>query len=252
MDLICIPFAFPGVPRVRCAFQTRLVAGKAPGAPTDFGNVVFVNGDFDDPQVLANRQALQRQLGFGHWQECRQVHGDAMLFDAPPTGWQARVILPEADGMATRQKGVALVIKTADCQPVLLTHAAGEHVAALHVGWRGNRVNFPGSAVRRFCARYDLAPDELLAVRGPSLGPAASEFVNFKSEWGTEFQDYFDPVARTMDLWRLTREQLVKAGLRPERIFSLDCCTRSLHHQFFSHRQDKESGRQANCIWIEE
>jgi copper oxidase (laccase) domain-containing protein len=51
-----------------------------------------------------------------------------------------------------------------------------------------------------------------------------------------------------MDLWRLTRSQLEEAGMNPERIFSLDLCTASLP-QFFSHRRDKPTGRQANLIW---
>lgn len=242
-----ISFAFPGIPNVRCAFQTR--QGGASAGVFSQGNVVFRNGD-DAGAVLANRRALRETLGFEHWTEVWQVHGVIMRFDPEPTGVEGDGIL-EGDGLATARPGQALVVKTADCQPLLLAHQAGGHVAALHVGWRGNEQNFPAKGVAAFCQHYDLDPSELMAVRGPSLGPAASEFTRFEEEWGAGFSPWFDPATRTMDLWRLTRDQLVEAGLRPNRVFSLDLCTRSLPDSFYSYRRGREPGRQASFIWIE-
>lgn len=89
-----------------------------------------------------------------------------------------------------------------------------------------------------------------MAVRGPSLGPEKAEFVNFEQEWSAEFRPWFDPSSRTMDLWGLTRAQLLKAGLSARHIYSLDCCTFSLPEQFFSYRREKKSGRQASLIWM--
>lgn len=253
MELICLPFVFPGLGAVRCAFQTRLAAGSVPGTqpgPYSWGNVVF-SSDVEEGEVLANRRTLKRQLGFAHWQECRQVHGDAVLFDPQPADY-SQAGEQEADGLATATPGQALVIKTADCQPLLLAHESQKYVAALHVGWRGNRMNFPQSGVRAFCRHYGLEPGECYAVRGPSLGPGASEFVNYELEWGPEYAAYFDPQRRIMDLWRLTRDQLLQAGLREERIFALDMCTYELHDYFFSYRREKAGGRQASFIWIAE
>jgi len=252
VDLICIPFAFPGLDRVRCFFQTRLAAGCTPGAQPgehDFGTVVF-SGDKDPEEVLATRRTLMRQLGMRHWQECRQVHGDAMIFDPEPAGCETPGSR-EADGLATAMPGQALVIKTADCQPLLLAHEDQGCVAALHVGWRGNRMGFVQRGVAAFCRHYGIAPEACMAVRGPSLGPGASEFVNFDQEWGAAWQAYYDPQRRTVDLWRLTRDQLLEAGLLPERIFGLDLCTCSLSDYFFSYRRTRGGGRQASFIWLE-
>ena len=55
-----IPFVFPGVPGVRCAFQTR-VGGVSP-APWDSANIGDNVGD-DPVRVAANRQALRETLG---------------------------------------------------------------------------------------------------------------------------------------------------------------------------------------------
>lgn len=250
-----IPFAFPGLPNIRVAFTTRLGGAEhgPQGSKSTFGsaNLSWEVGD-EDARVLANRQILQHLLGFEQWFETRQVHGVEMVIDPGPHDVGDVSLRPvlEADGSATSRPGVALVVKTADCQPILLAHRSGRHVAALHCGWRGNRRNFLQRGIADFCAASSLLPEELLAVRGPSLGPGAAEFVNFEREWGAGYGAFFDPATRTMDLWRLTRNQLLAAGLRNEHIFSLDLCTASLPETFFSYRRGTPTGRQAGLIWI--
>jgi YfiH family protein len=240
-----IPFTFPGLDRVGCAFGARAAGART---PLDGGNISL---DVDDlPRaVRAARRAMRAALGFESWEEVRQVHGTQMLFDPEPGDIDAPGAI-EADGLATAEPGRALVIKTADCQPVLLAHESGSVVAALHVGWRGNVADFPGLGVRALCREYGLAPAELLAVRGPSLGPSAAQFTRFDAEFGPDFAPYHDPATRTVDLWRLTHDQLLAAGLRPERIHGLDLCTRSFPELFFSYRHDRDCGRQASVIWI--
>lgn len=247
MAVTVIPFAFPGVPGVRCAFQTR--TGGTSAGPFAGGNISLEVGD-DAATATANRQALANTLGLRALAELKQVHGDVMAFDPAPQPLDAPP-QAEGDGLATATPGLGLVIKTADCQPILIAHESGRYVAALHAGWRGNRIRFPVSGVQDFCNRYGLRAHELCAVRGPSLGPAAAEFVNFASEWGADFARWFTSANQTMDLWTLTRHQLVEAGLAPERIFGLDLCTHTLSDQFFSYRRDRVTGRQASVIWIE-
>jgi hypothetical protein len=204
----------------------------------------------DEPsRVAANRRSLIGSLGCETWCEVKQVHGTTMVFEPEPLPLDQPGAV-EADGLATARVDHALVIKTADCQPILLAHSSGRYIGALHVGWRGNVQDFPGKGVAGFCAEYEIAPQDVLAVRGPSLGPARAVFENFETEFGPEFVDWFDPQTRTVDLWRLTRDQLVAAGLKPGNIFSLDLCTRSLPDMFFSYRRSQTTGRQAGLIWI--
>lgn len=242
-----IPFAFPGLPGVGCAFTT---GSLVPGGGADPAASLAFTGAPNPDLVSANRQALKESLGFRHWHSLRQVHGVHLIFE-PEFDTLDRPSVEAGDGLAESRPGRALAIKTADCQPVLLAHESGTVVAALHVGWRGNVADFVGRSVRTLCVRYGLAPEEFLAVRGPSLGPGAAEFVHFETEFGEAFRPYFDHRTRRLDLWRLTRDQLAAAGLRPWRIFSLDLCTHDLP-QFFSYRRDKSPGRQASLIWIKE
>jgi len=237
----------PGLTRISCAFTTR--QGGVSRPPFDSANLSFDVGD-DPAHVAANRGALATRLGLPGWCELRQVHGEALHIEPAAAPLDAPSEL-EGDALATSAPGKALGIKTADCQPVLLAHEAGRFVAALHVGWRGNVLDLPGSAVARLCSHYGCAPAELYAVRGPSLGPQAAQFINFASEFGEGFRDVYDADRQTVDLWRLTHSQLEGAGLRPGRIFGLDHCTLSNPRDFFSFRGARSTGRMLSLIWLE-
>jgi polyphenol oxidase len=252
VPLGALGFRFPGLAGVSCLFTTRRGGASLP--PLHSANLSFDVGD-DPAHVAQNRQALASQTGLSSWCELKQVHGDVLHLDPEPTSLDAFVSGPsslEGDALATARPGLALVVKTADCQPVLLAHETGRFVAALHVGWRGNVANLPGSAVAQLCAHYGCAPAELLAVRGPSLGPAQAQFLHFAQEFGQGFLPFFQRKKDTVDLWRLTRHQLEQAGLAPGRVFGLDQCTKSSPQDFFSFRAARVTGRMMSLIWMEQ
>lgn len=249
-------FKFPLVSSIFCAFQTRSLANATQENPLA-GNISFQVGD-DPKAVLAARLDLfdkLRAFGMDEWSECRQVHGDEIIINPEATPLQAKPDeLPAADGMMTNRRGLGLMIKTADCQPVFIIDQKGRHLMALHVGWRGNRISFPQKAIIKFCQAYQLEPGDLLAVRGPSLGPNAAQFINFDREWGKEWERWFNQKSKCMNLWSLTRWQLQnltgESGLKDENIYEIDLCTLLNENLFFSYRRNKRTGRQANFIWI--
>ncbi|WP_244147345.1 polyphenol oxidase family protein [Desulfonatronovibrio hydrogenovorans] len=240
-----LQFSFPGMDRIRCVFGTRL--GGISSGNFSSGNISFEVGD-EENNVLNNRQALQKELGFERLVELNQVHGTKIHFDLSGDFLQGSDL--RGDGAGTSCPGAAVLIKTADCQPIFLAHESGKFVCGLHVGWRGNRAGFPGTGVADFCARYRLSPGELTAVRGPSLGPCCARFDRLDEHWTSDYSRYYDPRLGTMDLWSLTRDQLLEAGVRPEKIFSLDLCTRCREDLFFSYRKAKTCGRQGSLIMI--
>lgn len=254
MPLNFIPFQFPGIPNVSCAFTGRA-----------FGNVSLDLAARSDrelrpasapelwEQTVQTRRTIPAALGVNAFAEAHQVHGVQTIFEPEPQNPDQPAVL-DADGLAAMRPGLALMIKTADCQPILIAHEGGRHIMALHAGWKGNRQDYPFLAVGEFCERYSLRPSELWAVRGPSLGPVAAEFTNFSTEWGPDFEPWFDAAARTMDLWALARHQLVRAGLAPSRVLGLDICTHDNAEHFFSYRRFRKhglpDGRQASFIWM--
>ena len=247
------PFKFIDIPQVGCAFTSR--RGGVSEPPHDSANISFDVGD-EREAVAKNRRALYDRMGLTGWCDLNQIHGDVIHFDPKPFAPEEPATM-DGDGLATAAPGVGLVIKTADCQPILLAHRSGKYVAGLHAGWRGNKIDFPGSGVRRFCDHYGLKPEDVFAVRGPSLGPDAAEFVNFEKDFGPGFDNYFNPDTKRVDLWRMTRDQLMAAGVPEQQIFGIDLCTMGMDDTFFSYRKacaspNRDTGRQCGIIWIRE
>ncbi len=241
VQIAFVPFSFSGLHAVGCAFTSR--QGGVSTAPCTSANLSFEVQD-DLAAVRANREGIKKRLGLKQLVDCTQVHADTLNFELqegePCTG----------DGLATSTAGIGLMIKTADCQPVLIAHENGRFVAALHIGWRANVLNFIGTGVQRLCTHYSCKPSELFAVRGPSLGPKKAEFTNFDQEFGAAFKAYYHSPSKSMNLWQLTQDQLMAAGLLPERIHGIDMCTMSMPDVFFSYRREKNTGRQAGIIWL--
>ena len=240
-----IPFKFPGISKVKCIFTTRK-GGYSRGRFSS-ANLSFDVGD-NITSVKKNREDIEKQLKINKLIELKQVHGSKLIcLDNTKDLEQFSL---EGDAVITSKKNLALMIKTADCQPILVCDKTGSAIGGFHVGWRANRGEFIKQWIDAFCNQYNLNPDHVVAVRGPSLCPEHSEFVNFNNEFPNKFKKYFNPETKKLNLWDITYDQLRESGLPEKNIYRIDLCTYCLDELFYSYRRDKICGRQGNIIWI--
>ena len=136
----------------------------------------------------------------------------------------------EGDGLFTRKEKLVLVIKTADCLPVLFEDEKEKIIGALHLGWRSlkegilENINFPlssfkvfvGVGLRKCCYRVGK---EFLSYS------YLKDFVLRKRDGF-----YFDVIA-------FLKNSLFKKGLKEENFFDLNFC--SLCKNFFSYRRTR-------------
>lgn len=217
---------------------THCVTTKAGGVSLGVCQGLNLGHGLDQPEAVSqNLELLRQALGLTRLVWAKQVHGVRM---AAVNGRETAPVA-EADGLATDRTGVGLLIKQADCQAVVLAAPERGVIANLHVGWRGNVANMPAVGVRFLKERYGVEPDELWAAVSPSLGPCCAEFVNHASElppeWGVYAvrPDHFD-------LWQVTWDQLIAAGVPPQRIETSGICTKC-NPNFYSYRREGATGR---------
>lgn len=100
----------------------------------------------------------------------RQLHSDVIhrIDEAP-------ALKLEGDALMTNVRGLLLVIRTADCLPVLLIDEENRAVAAVHCGWRGTQERILEKAVKAMGEAYGSKPADMLAALGPCIGPACYE-----------------------------------------------------------------------------
>lgn len=71
--------------------------------------------------------------------------------------------------MITSVPGQYLLVRTADCYPVLLQDAQNRAVAAIHSGREGTRLNIVGKTVRVLQDEYGILPAEITAHIGAGI-----------------------------------------------------------------------------------
>ncbi len=115
----------------------------------------------------------------------KQIHSDIIYDDA---SYQDH---SQGDGLITDRTDIALVIKTADCTPVLVTD--GQRLGAVHAGWRGAKAGI----VERLEEYFQL--QQCLAVIGPCISGDKYEVdKDLYQDWQAEdpsIQPYLKQVA---------------------------------------------------------
>lgn len=189
--------------------------------------------------VTANLKRIRETLGANRLVYAHQCHGthiQVISKTRPLTG------VPYADALITNICGLALMVKQADCQGVIILDPVNRVVAVVHCGWRGNVQNILGRVVeqmkREFCSR----PEELIAAIGPSLGPCCAEFKGSSKIFPPSFEA-FRKEDHHFDLWALSSSQLQAAGVSKDNIEICGICTACRHDLFYSFRREGTTGR---------
>jgi YfiH family protein len=243
--LICAPLEDEGFVN---GFSTRL--GGVSEMPADALSLAGFNDDAAE-NILENRRRFLK-LFPGDWAlaGCWQVHGADIR--VVHTAAEAKPAENErgdtifCDVIVSDSKGVLAGVKTADCVPILLGDPATGAFAAVHAGWRGTLATAVVAAVERLAKEYDVRPENLRAAIGASAGPCCYEVGSdvidaFTSKFpdGEKLFTATRPGHATVDLLKANRDQLISAGVKPERIHTAPLCTMCRTDLFFSYRKEK-------------
>jgi YfiH family protein len=202
---------------------------------------------------------LARALGVTsqHLIGVRQVHGRNVHLIHAGDQVNAEAARVEADAVVCTDPALAVMVRIADCVPILLADRRRRIVAAVHAGWRGTAAGVARETVD-VVARLGIPSSDLIAAIGPSAGPCCYQVdqpvhAAFHTAWPMA-SAWFRPdgVERwRLDLWRANFDQLVERGVAPEHIHQSNFCTVHQPDLFHSHRRDGAgAGRLAAAITL--
>ncbi|MGH9522096.1 MAG: peptidoglycan editing factor PgeF [Terriglobales bacterium] len=186
------------------------------------------------------------------------------------------------DGLITREPGLVLTVRTADCIPVLLVDPEQRAVGAFHAGWRGTLARIVEKGVGEMRRAFGSQPEHLQAAIGPGIHRCCYEVSeDLKEKFASQFsyadalfEEVFssDPVhdkypllflnmrapghgdppcTPHLDLIEANRRQLLDAGVPAENIWISDLCTSCRTDLLFSHRKEKgRTGRMVAAVAI--
>jgi len=138
--------------------------------------------------VRADREVALRKLdafhevarrSFGARQACcgEQVHGDAVAIVTVDSAAKTA----QVDALITRDPGVLLEIRVADCCAVYLVDSRRPAIGLVHSGKKGTELNIVCAAVQKMEAEFGTNPADLVAQLSPCIRPPQYE-VDFAAE----------------------------------------------------------------------
>jgi len=241
---------------VRHAFTTRL-GGVSDGIYESLNLAQRADDDFEN--VIENYERICEALGISTDDiVCStQVHGTHIrVVSRDDRGKLFKQNPHEADGLITQTPGVALMVFTADCVPILIYDPVNRVAGAVHAGWRSTVANITGVAVEKMISEFSCSPADINAAIGPCISKCCFET---DSDVADALYDALDEDAEScltkhgnkffVDLKKANHLLLKKAGLN--NIIVSDECTSCLNDKYWSHRKTQgRRGSQAAIIVI--
>lgn len=194
-------------------------------------------------RVRRNKQlaleSLQQspKLSFDVW----QIHSAKVV---RATGPRLREPPQRADGIVTDVEQLTLVMRFADCVPILVYDPPTHSVGMAHAGWQGTLRGIAARLVERMQADFGARPETMLAGIGPSIGPdhypVGPEVVEqVEGTFGEGADQHLkrQGSATHFDLWSANKAQLEAAGLRSIEVAGL--CTACHMEDWYSHRGEQ-------------
>jgi YfiH family protein len=241
-------------PEVAHGIFTRLGGhSQPPWASLNTGH-----GVGDDPEAVeANHHLICRSLGFRveDLVSPHQVHGTTVgIVDERDKGR----VRPLTDALVTVTPGVLLMLRFADCTPIMLYDPKRRAIGLVHAGWRGTVAGVARAAVEAMVTSLGCRPVDIVAGIGPSIGPCCYEVGEdvvhaVRKAFPNVSQPLVSPVGDCwyLDLWTANRRQLMQAGVRQIQVAEM--CTACHADKWFSHRAERgKTGRFGAAIGFTE
>jgi YfiH family protein len=231
---------------IRHAFFTR--RGGVSGGLYESLNCGFGSGDAGE-SVAQNRGIAMEQLNLpaDRLATCHQTHSATVVIVERPWPHGAA---PQADGLVTRAREIALGVLTADCAPILFHDPVAKVIGAAHAGWRGALGGIAEATVERMEA-IGAVRDRIRAGIGPCIARSSYEV---GPELPQQFlaldsasTPYFAPALRAghfmFDLSGYIEHRLAQAGIMMLERAAHD--TVAEEERFFSYRRACQRGERA-------
>lgn len=154
------------------------------------------------------------------------------------------------DAFITDKPGITLMVRIADCVPLILYDPAKQVLGVVHAGWKGTLAGITEKTVATLMHDYGCTPTNIKAGIGPSIGSCCFSVQKdvadlFHARFSNTRQCVYTTAGGTnIDLQEANRQQLISAGCAPDNIEMSRLCTACNLNLFFSHRGEKgKTGR---------
>jgi purine-nucleoside/S-methyl-5'-thioadenosine phosphorylase / adenosine deaminase len=225
--------------------------GGVSSAPFHTLNLSSTVGD-DPGNVRENWKRLHATLELDAWATVDAHQAQANQVACVTAGLRGSRVL-NVDALITHAPGLPLLLRFADCVPVLFYAPKQRAVGIAHAGWRGTVGKVVTNTVQAMCEAFGVEPRDLVACVGPSIGPCCYEIgTDVQAKVEAAFPDtkhllLHQNGATHLDLWEANAQQLRELGVGQIEVAGI--CTADHTDDLYSWRgEHAHTGRFAAVI----
>ena len=211
-------------------------------------NLIFWGKEKDNPNQ--NEPAVQQTIIAGlhpfiSTQFLKQVHGNKII-ECKPTE-QKNVFWGEADSAYTMTRGLPIIIRTADCIPILFS--CNDLVAGVHAGWRGLDNQILSNSIDFLIKSHSCRMEDFHFYIGPHIRQDSYEVSeDVFSKFNQKYANHKNEQKAMLNLTNIAIDQILSFGFQDSQVNIIHDDTYE-SESWYSHRAG-DKGRNLSLIWL--
>lgn len=200
---------------------------------------------FDEKsKVTSNRLEFSKKCGFSPDSVIllEQIHSTTVRLVSPQdvSSFQNPVLLGQTDSAITDIKGIALIVLTADCLPILFFDPVKNAIGIAHAGWKGTLGKIYLKTLLSLHSNFGCQIKDIYIGIGPAIGKCCQKtsdpvFYTQFPEW-KDFYSVDQNGTGHSDLVGFTINEFISQGVQPEKIELINHCTNHNRRKYFTHK----------------
>lgn len=197
---------------------------------------------FSDQQTVTNNlSGISSQLGIDPYSivQAEQMHATDIALVSKENAGQK---ITGVDGLITNSQDISLMLRIADCAPIIIYDPKKHALGLVHSGWRGTIGKISLVAVQSMMRHFGSNPTDLIVGIGPCIDKQKIDRTPMQNDL-PEWKEFIDSEGTkfTVDLVGFIKHTLTKTGVSIHNIEVSGINTTS-SNEYFSYQKSKESG----------
>ena len=129
-------------------------------------NDIILNIDSNILNIFSNKEIndLIKELKLNNYYEVKQTHSDIVyIID------DNYINNSVGDALITNQKNTPIIIKIADCIPILIYDKENKVISLVHSGWKGPLKNITIKTIETMISKYNSKKENIYVYIYPSI-----------------------------------------------------------------------------------
>ena len=216
-------------------------------------NDIILNIDSNILNIFSNKEIndLIKELKLNNYYEVKQTHSDIVhIID------DNYINNSIGDALITNNKNTPIIIKIADCIPILIYDKENKVISLVHSGWKGTLKNITIKTIETMISKYNSKKENIYVYIYPSIRQCHFEIqedvYSLFKDTITNIDKYTNKLENKyyIDMQYIIKDKLIEIGIT--NIIDTNICTYCNHDIYYSYRYNHTDKRNVLLAMIKE